>query len=114
MMMSTLKSASFFVAAFLFCTASSVQAISRTDLLGDLSPPAAAQYTIVIRPDTKYVNIGGGDTVKFIAGNQTFTWIFNVGQTVASFDLNQIAPPGMLNHRVIAYVTPDPRYTGRR
>lgn len=80
--------------------------------LGDLASPAAATKTIVIQPDTKWVNVTGGDTVKFIAGDKAFAWAFNVASNVRSFDLNRVAPPGMLNHRVVVYVAPDPRYIG--
>lgn len=84
----------------------------RTDLLGDPAPPSAATRTIVITPDTKWVNVTGGNIVKFIVGDKTFTWNFNVAQTISSFDLSQVAPPGTLNRKVVAYVAPDPRYIG--
>lgn len=84
----------------------------RTDLLGDPAPPSAATRTIVITPDTKWVNVTGGDIVKFIAGDKTFAWNFNVAQTISSFDLSQVAPPGILNRKVEVFVAPDPRYIG--
>jgi len=42
--------------------------------LGDPAPAAAANRTIVITPATKYVNVEGGQTVKFVVGGKTFTW----------------------------------------
>lgn len=81
-------------------------------LLGDPAPVAAATRTIVIAPDTRWVNVTGGDIVKFVAGNKTFAWNFDVGAGTSSFDLNRVAPPGMLDHKVTAYVAPDPRYIG--
>lgn len=84
----------------------------RTDLLGDPAPLSAATRTIVITPDTKWVNVTGGDIVKFVVGDKTFAWNFNVAQTISSFDLNQVAPPGTLNRKVEAYVALDPRYIG--
>lgn len=80
--------------------------------LGDAAPLAAATKTMAIRPDTKWVNVTGGDTVKFVVGDKAFAWAFNVASTVRSFDLRRVAPTGMLDHQVEAYVAPDPRYLG--
>lgn len=79
-------------------------------LYGDAAPSSAANYTIVIRPDTRYVNVQGGDTVNFVAGDRQFAWTFNVARTVWAFDLNDVAPPGALDHTVKAYISPDPKY----
>jgi hypothetical protein len=86
------------------------QRTSYIDLYGQSAPPAAAERTIVITPATRYVNVEGGQTVNFVVGDRQFAWSFNVARTVHSFDLNEVAPPGMLNHAVRAYVTPDPKY----
>lgn len=80
--------------------------------LGDPAPVAIATETIVIRPDTKWVNVTGGDTIRFVVGDKDFAWAFNVAGSVMSFDLNRVAPPGVLDHRVVAYIAPDPRYIG--
>lgn len=93
-------------------TLSSLGAAPRIDLLGDAAPAAAATRTIVIRPDTKYVNVTGGDIVKFVVGDKAFAWAFNVGANISSFDLKRVAPPGVLDKSVMAYVAPDPRYIG--
>jgi hypothetical protein len=82
------------------------------DLLGEPAPPAAATQTIVISPDTRWVNVTGGDTVKFIVGDKEFAWNFSGAQSIPSFALNQIAPAGILNREVVAYVEIDPRYVG--
>ncbi len=84
----------------------------RIDLLGDPAPAPAATRTIAITPATKYVNVTGGDIVKFTVGDKSFTWAFNGAISVSSFELNLVAPPGMLDHTVTAYVAPDPRYIG--
>ncbi|RZI41493.1 hypothetical protein EGT07_18095 [Herbaspirillum sp. HC18] len=81
-------------------------------LLGDPAPVEAATKTIVLQPGTRWVNVTGGDIVKFVAGDKAFGWAFNVGSSVTSFDLSRVAPPGILNHPVMAYVAPDPRYIG--
>lgn len=85
---------------------------TRLDLLGDPAPAAAAVRTIVITPDTRWVNVEGGEIINFIVGDKSFAWNFYVGFTVSSFDLNLVAPPGLLQRPVIAYVSPDPRYRG--
>lgn len=81
-------------------------------LLGDPAPTASATKTIVIEPGTKWVNVTGGDIVNFVVGEKSFAWAFNVARGVSSFELNRVAPPNMLDHRVDAYVAPDPRYLG--
>lgn len=85
---------------------------ARLDLLGSPAPVAAATRTIVITPETKHVNVIGGEIVKFVVGNQAFTWNFNGAQYVAPFDLSRTAPPGLLDHKVTAYVAPNPLYRG--
>ena len=81
-------------------------------LLGDAASPASATRTIAIYPDTRYVNVTGGEIVKFTVGNQSFAWNFN-GRP-SSFDLNAVAPPGVLDHGVQAYVAPNPLYINPR
>lgn len=103
----------FFCAQVFLLSACAYQNLERPiALLGDPAPPAAATKSIVIRPDTKWVNVTGGDIVKFVVEDKTFAWAFNVASNVDAFELNRVAPPGMLDHRVVAYVAPDPRYLG--
>lgn len=83
---------------------------TRLDLLGDPAPLSAAQRTIVIKPDTRYVNVTGGEIIQFQAGDQRFAWQFDVAMTVNSFNLNQVAPVGALTHKVTANIQPDPKY----
>jgi hypothetical protein len=101
----------------LFGVAMSVSAISAmaaittpVKLLGDAAPAAAAERTITITPNTKYVNVVGGQTVKFDVNGQTFAWSFDGPETVSSFDLNRVAPAGVLDHPVTAYVAANPMY----
>jgi hypothetical protein len=85
---------------------------SRVDLYGQSAPVAAAERTIVITPTTKHVNVEGGQIVKFVADGKEFGWNFNTAASVHSFDLNEVAPAGALNHQVRAYISPDPKYIG--
>ena len=86
--------------------------LSRTTTGAVAAPAAAATETIAISPDTEWVNVTGGDTVKFIANDKQFAWSFSGDQAVSAFPLNRVAPAGALNHAVMAYVAPDPRYIG--
>lgn len=73
-----------------------------------------AARTIRIAPDTRYVNVAGGETVNFVAGAESFAWRFDGPSEGYSFDLSATAPPGALNHSVIAYVDADPTFMGGR
>jgi hypothetical protein len=90
----------------------SAMAAPRLDLLGETAPAAAADRAIKITPDTKYVNVEGGQTVNFDVAGKTFTWNFDGAENVQAFDLNQVTPPGLLDHTVTAYVAPNPLYAG--
>lgn len=83
----------------------------RIDLMGDGAQPAAADRTIVITPGTTSVHVEGGEVVKFVAGDKSFTWRFSGPATVDAIDLSQIAPQGFLDRKVKAYIDPDTRYT---
>jgi Heavy-metal resistance protein CzcE len=82
--------------------------------LGKAAPEQAeAGRVIVITDATRYVNVSGGQTVRFVVGDRSFTWRFQSGIVhVTPFDLQKIAPQGVLNHRVTAYVADDPLYQG--
>jgi hypothetical protein len=91
---------------------SSMAAAPRLDLLGDPAPIAAAARTIAITPDTKYVNVQGGEVVRFDVGGHSFAWSFDGPVYVLTFDLARVAPSGMLDHAITAYVSPNPLYIG--
>jgi hypothetical protein len=100
------------VALALALPALSSMAKTPLDLLGDPAPGARAQRTLTITPETKYVNVEGGQIIKFSVGDKDFTWDFDGAETVMSFDLNRVAPEGLLDHKVTAYVSPNPLYIG--
>lgn len=99
-------------AALMTLSVPAFSASPRLDLLGSPAPSNMATRTIVITPDTRWVNVEGGEVINFIVGDQSFGWDFYVGYTISSFDLNLVAPAGLLQRRVTAYVSPDPRYRG--
>jgi hypothetical protein len=93
-------------------TLPSFSADDHANLLGAEAAPSTASRTIVIGPDTAYVNVMHGDIVKFIVGDKTFAWNFNGPARISEIDLNKIAPPGVLNHVVKAYIKRDPATNG--
>src|SRR3954452_17705725 len=50
------------------------------ELYGSPQPPSPYGRTIVIAPDTRYVNVTGGETVNFVVGSKTFAWNFFVAR----------------------------------
>jgi hypothetical protein len=79
-------------------------------LYGDPATESSAVRTIVITPETRYVNVECGEIIRFVVGPRTFAWSFNVARTVQAFDLNEVAPAGLLQRTVRAYVSADPKY----
>lgn len=85
---------------------------SPNDLFGEAVPPTAATKTINIDHDTSYVNVTGGDVVKFIVHGQEYTWDFDSANNISEIDLNALLPTGALHHVVKIYVARDPTYEG--
>ena len=110
-----MKTTQWIAALSLLALSSSVLAQESADkkyayLLGTAVPTQAAQRTIAITPNTKAVNVTGGETVQFTVGDSAFAWKFDVAMTVSSFELNAVAPAGLLAQTVRAYVATDPQY----
>jgi Heavy-metal resistance protein CzcE len=76
------------------------------DLLGDASTASQAERTVKITPATRYVNVRYGESIAFDAAGHRFAWHFD--GPVNEFRLNRVAPPGALDHAVIAYVERNP------
>lgn len=70
---------------------------------------AAADRTIVIDPSAKWVNVNRNETVRFVVGGTSFTWRFDT-LNQSAIELDKIAPAGMLDRPVKAYVGPDPMH----
>jgi hypothetical protein len=77
-------------------------------LLGQPAAAAQATRTIVIKPNTKYVRVASGETVKFVSNDKDFTWHFDGPE--GPFALSQIAPRGMLDRPIKGFVDPNPQY----
>lgn len=99
-------------AALLAACAVDMDPIAQRKLLGDPVPVSAATRILVIPPQTRYVNVTGGEIVAFVVGDKSFAWSFDGAMDIPPFDLATVAPPGVLDHPVIAYVAPNPWYTG--
>lgn len=66
---------------------------------------------IVIDTSTKWVNVTGGETIRFVVDGKSFVWLFDVYDRSLKSELNKIAPAGILNRKIDVFVSPDPRYT---
>jgi hypothetical protein len=96
-----------FATAAFACAAGAQSHSYRFDLLGAPGSPAIAR-TIAIGPQTAHVNVVRNETITFNVNRKTFTWLFDGPLYVSSVELNRVAPPGLLDHPVIAYISPDP------
>jgi hypothetical protein len=101
----------------LACSSTAVIAYAATQpasFLGNAAPAnLPVDQVIVIADSTRHVNVVGGSTVRFVVGEQSFNWSFQNGTAhVTPFDLATIAPKGLLNHPVTAYVSDNPLYQG--
>lgn len=103
--------AALFVPALLAGCASS-RVLPRADLVGSSAPATAAARSVTLTPETRSVNVVGGEVVRFEAAGGSFAWDFSVSPIVQVFALNQVAPGGLLDHEVLVHVQPDPRYHG--
>lgn len=80
----------------------------------DLGTPVhggSADRTIVLDAGTKWVNVTGGETIRFVIDGKSFSWLFDTYGSAPVFDLRKIAPAGTLgDHPIKVYVSPDPLY----
>ena len=77
-------------------------------LMGAVVPLSSAVRTIPIDAKTRYVNVTAHETVKFEANGKAFAISF--ADVLPEFDLNLLAPAGVIDHKVTVYVAPDPLY----
>jgi hypothetical protein len=80
----------------------------RVDLMGSPANPQAAGRSIAITPGTRHVNVVRNEIIQFNIGGKSFTWLFDGPLQVTSIELNRVAPAGLLEHKVTAYISPDP------
>jgi hypothetical protein len=84
--------------------------------MGEVVPLSGATRTIPIDAKTKYVNVTAHETVRFVVNGNAFAVNFSGSSATtfafvpSVFDLAQLAPAGVLGHKVTVYVAPDPLY----
>ena len=86
----------------------SASAFTHSSPMGEVVPQLGAMRTIRIDAKTKHVNVTANETVKFEANGNAFAVNFAGG--LSEFDLNQLVPAGVLDHKVTVYVAPNPLY----
>jgi len=97
----------------LMLAVTSYSSIAADDLYGEPAQPSASSRTVIISKDTQYVNVTGGEIIKFVTPAKTFNWNFNTfTRPSAVIDLNKIAPADALDHEVKVYIAADPSYAG--
>ena len=69
-----------------------------------------ADRTVVVDASTRWVNVANGQTVRFTAGGQTFTFAFDAWPSVDSVPLSAISPKGVKVPDVRVYIAPNPLY----
>lgn len=99
--------------AALTLSAASISAFALTtgDMYGEpATADAAYDRTIVVTPQTKYINVTHGEIVNLKVGGKDVAWNFD-GVAGGPFDLAKIAPDA--DHKVQVYVeTNQPRDGG--
>ena len=95
------------VAALTLSAASfaAIATVTEADMLGKPAQASAAQRTISIDPKTRWITVERGEVVKFVSNGQEFAWDFD--GMYSSFDLNRIAPSGVLDRNLKVYVWPN-------
>ena len=94
----------------LSATSLSATALTFGDLYGEASEPSLADRTIVVTPNTKFVNVKHGEVVKIVAGGKEFAWEFDGIEQ--PFELAKIAPQGAIGQNVRVYIEPSDMDTG--
>ena len=94
----------------------SASAFTPGSSIGQVVPLSGAMRTIPIDAKTKYVNVTAHETVEFVVNGNAFAINFSGSSATtfafvpSVFDLAQLAPAGVLDHKVTVYVAPDPLY----
>jgi hypothetical protein len=77
----------------------------------------SADRTIQLGPDSHWVNVSYGESVRFVASDgdgtdRSFAWRFDVSPAVSAVDLSEVAPADFPDHNVRVFVAEDPLYNG--
>jgi len=77
---------------------------------GGPAPANATRREIAVKPETKWVNVRDGDTVRFVADGRSFTWHFSTYPNTTHLDLAMIAPQDFPSGKVVVYVAQNQLY----
>jgi len=77
-------------------------AATSPDFIAQPAPSYTGDRTVYLGPGTRYVNVTHGETVKFVSDSGAFTLAFYGAPEPVN--LQYFAPPGVLDHRVNAFV----------
>ena len=102
--------AAFAAVSILFATAAGAHGLTNTSADYGNAVHGGAGRTIVIKPDTKSVNVANGETVEFQVEGKSFVWHFNTFQPEVAFPLAKIAPQGSKVGDINVYAVPNPLY----
>jgi hypothetical protein len=96
---------------------STLRTQQQPSVYGTLVEDTSADRTVRIGPHSHWVNVGYGDTVRFVVDDssgaeRSFMWKFDVSPEVSEVDLDKVAPADFLHHQVQVFVTPNPLYSG--
>jgi hypothetical protein len=89
-------------ALLLGATGIAANAATSPDFIAQPAPSYTADRTVYLGPGTRYVNVTHGETVKFVSDSGAFTLAFYGAPEPVN--LQYFAPPGVLDHRVNAFV----------
>jgi hypothetical protein len=85
-------------------------ASSETELFGEVVTSSPSDRTVAISEATSFVNVTGGESIKFVVGDKAFSWRFD--GKAGAVKLSEIAPNGFGGKDVTIYVAPNPMYSG--
>lgn len=94
-------------AALLMASLASAQGVEIAPLLKKTEGAEVYNRIITISPNTKWVNVHYGESVKFVDTGSGLSFIWNVDSSEYRLDLATVAPDRALNgRRILAYIQP--------
>jgi hypothetical protein len=98
------------VAMFTAIAAHAAPAGQPADYGQSAAPDEAVTRTVEITPDTHYVNVVNGETVRFKVAGDSFAWHVSTYPNLNAFELGKIAPSGVTMPKVLVYVAANDTY----
>ncbi len=87
----------------------SVHAANSSDY-GIATNAVPADRQLELTPGARYANVTNGESVRFVAGDQSFVWHFATLHSETSVNLGEIAPKNWPLPSVRVYVASNPTY----